>query len=86
LFFQPYNEEQENVVLVGPIPGEQYQEIIFQCHQSETDKNMHYGKYPVHLGANRGRGQVYPHRREEQQYCLQRFRSWHYYQDCQSGR
>jgi len=21
---------------------------------------MHYGKYPVHLGANRGRGQVYP--------------------------
>jgi len=20
---------------------------------------MHYGKYPVHLGANRGRGQVY---------------------------
>jgi len=31
LFFQPYNEEQENVVLVGPIPGEQYQEIISQC-------------------------------------------------------
>jgi len=38
LFFQPYNE-QENVVLVGPIPGEQYQEIIFQCfHLIQTDK------------------------------------------------
>ena len=62
LFFQPYNEEQENVVLVGPIPGEQYQEIIFPVlsPNPETDKNVHYGKYPVHLGANRGRGQVYP--------------------------
>ena len=26
----------------------------------ETDKNIHYGKYPVHVGGNRGRGQVYP--------------------------
>lgn len=62
LYFQPYSEEQENILLVGPLPGEQYQEIIFPVlsPNPETDKNIHYGKYPVHLGANRGRGQVYP--------------------------
>lgn len=62
LYFQPYGDDKENIVLVGPLPGEQYQEIIFPVlsPNPETDKNVHYGKYPVHLGANRGRGQVYP--------------------------
>jgi apocytochrome f len=62
LFFQPYSEEKENIVLVGPIPGEQYQEIIFPVlsPNPQTDKNIHYGKYAVHVGGNRGRGQVYP--------------------------
>lgn len=62
LFFQPYTEDQENVVIVGPIPGEQYQEIIFPVlsPNPETDKNIHFGKYAVHVGGNRGRGQVYP--------------------------
>jgi len=48
LFFQPYNEEQENVVLVGPIPGEQYQEIIFPVLSPNpaTDKNVHYANIP----------------------------------------
>lgn len=61
-YFQPYSEKQENIVLVGPLPGEQYQEIIFPVLSPNpgTDKNIHFGKYPVHLGANRGRGQVYP--------------------------
>ncbi len=62
VFFQTYREDQENVVLVGPLPGEQYQEIIFPVlsPNPDTDKDIHYGKYQVHLGANRGRGQVYP--------------------------
>lgn len=62
LFYQPYSEEQENIVLVGPIPGEQYQEIVFPVLSPDprADKSVHFGKYPVHLGANRGRGQVYP--------------------------
>lgn len=62
LYFQPYSEEQENIVIVGPLPGEQYQEIIFPVlsPNPETDKNIHFGKYPVHVGGNRGRGQVYP--------------------------
>lgn len=62
LYFQPYREDQDNVVIVGPLPGEQYQEIVFPVLSPDpkTDKNIHFGKYAVHLGANRGRGQVYP--------------------------
>ncbi|MDM9381738.1 apocytochrome f [Chlorogloeopsis sp. ULAP01] len=62
VYFQPYKEGQDNVLLVGPIPGEQYQEIVFPVLSPSpaTDKNIHFGKYAVHLGANRGRGQVYP--------------------------
>lgn len=62
LYFQPYKEGQDNVVIVGPLPGEQYQEIIFPVLSPDpnTDKGVYFGKYPIHLGANRGRGQVYP--------------------------
>ncbi|MEB3250185.1 MAG: cytochrome f [Microcystaceae cyanobacterium] len=62
VYFQPYREDQENVVIVGPLPGEQYQEIVFPVLSPDpaTNKSIHYGKYSVHLGANRGRGQVYP--------------------------
>lgn len=62
LYFQEYKEGDDNVVLVGPLPGEQYQEIVFPVLSPDpkTDKNLNFGKYQVHLGANRGRGQVYP--------------------------
>ncbi len=62
VYFQPYKEDQENVVIVGPLPGEQYQEIVFPVLSPNpaTDKGVYFGKYPVHVGANRGRGQVYP--------------------------
>ncbi|MBH8554810.1 apocytochrome f [Nostocaceae cyanobacterium CENA357] len=61
-YFQNYSEEKENVVIVGPLPGEQYQEIVFPVLSPNpaTDKNIHFGKYAVHVGGNRGRGQVYP--------------------------
>ena len=62
LYFQPYREDQENVVLVGPLPGEQYQEIVFPVLSPDprTDSSVTFGKYAVHVGGNRGRGQVYP--------------------------
>lgn len=62
VFFQPYSETQKNFVLVGPLPGKQYQEIVFPIlsPNPETDKGIQFGKYSVHLGANRGRGQIYP--------------------------
>jgi apocytochrome f len=62
VYFQPYKDGQDNVVIVGPLPGEQYQEIVFPVlsPNPKTDKGVYFGKYPVHVGANRGRGQVYP--------------------------
>ncbi|MBD1868564.1 apocytochrome f [Oculatella sp. FACHB-28] len=60
--FQPYSETQENIVLVGPLPGEQYQEIVFPVLAPDpgSDKSVYFGKYQIHVGGNRGRGQVYP--------------------------
>ena len=62
VYFQQYKEDQENVYIVGPLPGDQYQEVVFPVLSPDPskDKNIHFGKYSVHLGANRGRGQVYP--------------------------
>ncbi len=61
-YFLPYSEAQENILLVGPLPGEQYQEIVFPILSPDPaqDKNVSFGKYAVHVGGNRGRGQVYP--------------------------
>lgn len=62
VYFQSYKEDSENVVIVGPLPGEQYQEIVFPVLSPNpaTNKNIQYGKYSVYVGGNRGRGQVYP--------------------------
>lgn len=60
--FQNYSDTLDNIVLVGPLPGDQYQEIVFPvlAPDPNTNKNIHFGKYSVHVGGNRGRGQVYP--------------------------
>ena len=62
LYIQPYSDAHPNWLVVGPIPGEQYQEIAFPLLSPDpnTDKSMRFGKYPIHIGGNRGRGQVYP--------------------------
>lgn len=62
LYFQPYSDDQENIVVIGPLPGEQYQEIVFPVLSPDpkTDSSLRFGKYAVHVGGNRGRGQVYP--------------------------
>ncbi len=61
-YFESYTEDSENVIIVGPLPGEEYQEIVFPILSPNpaTDKNIHFGKYGVYAGGNRGRGQVYP--------------------------
>lgn len=60
--FQPYAEDKTNIVIVGPLPGDQYQEIVFPVLSPNpaTDKGIYFGTYQLHLGGNRGRGQVYP--------------------------
>ena len=62
LYFQPYGEGKENIVIIGPLPGDKYQEIIFPVlsPNPKTEKGIYFGKYQIHVGANRGRGQVYP--------------------------
>lgn len=61
-YFQEYSEEHPNWAIVGPLPGEQYQEIVVPVLSPDpaTDKNVHFGKSLVFVGGNRGRGQVYP--------------------------
>ena len=62
VYFSQYSDEQSNILLVGPISGDQHQEIVFPVLSPDpaTDNNIHFGKYQVHVGGNRGRGQVYP--------------------------
>ena len=62
VYFSQYSDEQSNILLVGPISGDQHQEIVFPVLSPNpaTDSNIHFGKYQVHVGGNRGRGQVYP--------------------------
>ncbi|HIK25556.1 MAG: apocytochrome f [Thermosynechococcus sp. Uc] len=62
IYYQPYSEDKQNIILVGPLPGEQYQEIVFPvlAPNPAVDQSIHFGKYSVHAGGNRGRGQIYP--------------------------
>nr|YP_005089912.1 apocytochrome f of cytochrome b6/f complex [Pedinomonas minor]ACQ90840.1 apocytochrome f of cytochrome b6/f complex [Pedinomonas minor] len=62
LYFSPYSAEQKNILVVGPVSGKQYSDMVFPIlsPNPETDKTAKYLKYAVYLGGNRGRGQVYP--------------------------
>lgn len=62
VYFTQYSEDQENIILVGPLPGDQNKEIVFPILSPDPalDSNIHFGKYSIHVGGNRGRGQVYP--------------------------
>ena len=61
LFFQPYSQDQKNILVVGPVPGSKYQEMVFPILSPDPskNKNISYLKYPIYVGGNRGRGQVY---------------------------
>jgi apocytochrome f len=62
VYFSQYSDDQPNILLVGPIPGDQHQEVVFPLLSPDpaTDSKIHFGKYQLHVGGNRGRGQVYP--------------------------
>ena len=62
LYYQPYSPEKKNILVVGPVPGNKYSEMVVPLLSPDpaTNKNASYLKYPIYLGANRGRGQVYP--------------------------
>jgi apocytochrome f len=62
VYITPYSANQENILVVGPIAGDKNQDIHFPilAPNPETDKRVHFLKYPIYVGGNRGRGQVYP--------------------------
>jgi apocytochrome f len=61
-FIQPYSKEKPNILVVGPIPGEKNQQIVFPVLAPDpaTNKQVNFLNYPIFVGGNRGRGQVYP--------------------------
>jgi apocytochrome f len=62
LYYQPYSPEKKNILVVGPVPGNKYSEMVIPIlsPDPEKNKNVSYLKYPIYFGGNRGRGQVYP--------------------------
>jgi len=61
-FIQPYSKEKPNILVVGPISGAKNQEIDFPVLAPDpaTNKQVNFLNYPIYVGGNRGRGQVYP--------------------------
>jgi apocytochrome f len=62
LFYQPYSPDKKNILVVGPVPGKKYSEMVIPILSPDpaTNKNVSFLKYPIYFGGNRGRGQVYP--------------------------
>lgn len=62
VYISPYSSKIENILVVGPISGDKHQEIVFPVlsPDPETNKDVNYLKYPIYVGANRGRGQINP--------------------------
>lgn len=62
VFISPYSTEYDNILVVGPIGGKTHQELIFPVVSPDPEKNsdIKYLTYPIYVGGNRGRGQVYP--------------------------
>lgn len=62
MYIQPYSDAKPNILVVGPLSGDDYEELAFPILSPDpgTDSNANFGKYQIHVGGNRGRGQLYP--------------------------
>ena len=62
LYYTPYSPEKKNILVVGPVPGNKYSKMVVPILSPDpaTNKNVSYLNYPIYVGGNRGRGQVYP--------------------------
>jgi len=62
VFIQPYSKEKSNILVVGPISGDKNREIVFPVLSPDPaqNKDVNFLNYPIYVGGNRGRGQVYP--------------------------
>nr|YP_009391661.1 Apocytochrome f [Laurenciella marilzae]ARW59805.1 Apocytochrome f [Laurenciella marilzae] len=61
-YIQPYSTSKENILVIGPVAGNKNQEITFPILSPDPskDKDVFFLKYPIYVGGNRGRGQIYP--------------------------
>jgi len=59
VYFQPYSEDLKNILVVGPVPGKKYSKLTFPILSPRAEDSS-FLTYPVYLGGNRGRGQIYP--------------------------
>jgi len=62
VFIQPYSKTKTNILVVGPISGDKNRQIVFPVLSPDPaqDKSVNFLNYPIFVGGNRGRGQVYP--------------------------
>ncbi|CAN6446933.1 unnamed protein product [Victoria cruziana] len=62
LSFQSYRPNKKNILVVGLVPGQKYNEIVFPILSLDpaTKKEIYFLKYPIYVGGNRGRCQIYP--------------------------
>ena len=62
VYISPYSSTSENILVVGPILGDKHREIAFPILAPDPAKNpdVKFLKYPIYVGANRGRGQINP--------------------------
>ena len=61
VYISPYSSKAENILVVGPILGDKNREITFPVLAPDPEKSdAKYLKYPIYVGANRGRGQINP--------------------------
>ncbi len=62
LYYTPYSPEKKNILVVGPVSGNKYSKMVVPILAPDpaTNKDVAYFKYPIYVGGNRGRGQVYP--------------------------
>jgi len=62
VYISAYSAKAENILVVVPISGDKHQEITFPVLAPDpaTNSEVFFLKYPIYVGANRGRGQVNP--------------------------
>jgi apocytochrome f len=62
VYITPYSAKNDNILVVGPIAGDNHREVIFPVLSPDpkTNKKTPFLKYPIYVGANRGRGQINP--------------------------
>ena len=51
IYYTQYSDDQPNILLVGPLPGDDHQEIVFPilAPDPKTDSSISYGKTQLHI-------------------------------------